>query len=54
MDAWAVQAILYTQEVWATHFPQLFSTTESHPITSVMNTVEVLTTLQPPHSLLSL
>jgi len=53
MDAWAVQAILYIQEIWATHIPQPFSTIESHPVTSVTNTVEVLTTLQPPHSLLS-
>jgi len=50
MDAWTVQAILYTQEIWATHFPQSFSTTESHLVTSMMNAVEVLTTLQPPHS----
>ena len=53
MDAWAVQANLYTQEIWATHFPQPFSTTKSHPVTSVMNMVEVLLTLQPPHFPLS-
>jgi len=50
MDAWAVQAILFTQEIWATHIPQPFSTIESLPVTSVTNAVEVLTTLQPPHS----
>ena len=50
MDAWAVQAILFTQEIWAAHIPQPFSTIESHPVTSVTNAVEVLTTLQPPHS----
>jgi len=50
MDALDPWTILNTQAIWAQAHSQPISTTVSHPVTSVMNVVEVATTLQPPRS----
>jgi len=49
MDALDPWAILNTQAIWAQAHSQPISTTVSYPVTSMMNVVEVATTLQPPH-----